>query len=73
MLSRSKIVLILMLASTGPAFAYIDPVTGSILFQTIVGGVAAALVAWRAFRDRIVSWVGFRKSDTSKALPSSEK
>ncbi|MXU66437.1 hypothetical protein [Oceanomicrobium pacificus] len=44
---------------TMPAHAYIDPVTGSILFQAIAGGFAAALVAIKSFREKVFGF--FRK------------
>jgi hypothetical protein len=47
--------LIIMYAGSAPAYAYIDPVTTSIVLQAVVGGVAAMLVAIRRFRDRVFS------------------
>jgi type IV secretory pathway VirB2 component (pilin) len=45
-----------MLAFTQPAFAYIDPGTGSMLLQLLMGGVAGALVVvkmyWKGFAAR---------------------
>jgi len=46
--------LVIMFAGSAPAHAYIDPVTGSIILQAVVGGVAALLVAVRRFRDRVI-------------------
>jgi hypothetical protein len=46
-----------------PAHAYIDPVTGSFLLQAIIGGFAAALVAIRRVREKILSFLGIGKSD----------
>lgn len=46
-----------------PAFAYIDPVTGSFILQAIIGGFAAAAVAIRRVRERILGLLGLRKSD----------
>jgi hypothetical protein len=37
-----------------PAHAYIDPVTTSIALQVLAGGAAAAFVAFRRFRDRVL-------------------
>jgi hypothetical protein len=52
-----------------PAHAYIDPVTTSIVLQVLVGGVAAGLVAFRQFRDRVLGF--FRRAP--KSLEDSSK
>lgn len=57
---------ILLFSSAMPAFAYIDPITGSIVIQTIVGGLAAVAVAMRSVREKIL---GVFKS---KQKPDSE-
>ena len=41
------------------AYAYIDPVTGSVIIQSIVAAVAVVLVAMRRLRERIAGL--FRK------------
>ncbi|MGE0745618.1 MAG: hypothetical protein AB7K86_10235 [Rhodospirillales bacterium] len=40
---------------TAPAHAYLDPGTGSILLQGLVGAVAGALVAIRLYWGRVVA------------------
>lgn len=47
---------VLLTASSGCALAYIDPVTGSVIVQTIIGGAAAAMVAIRSVRERIIAF-----------------
>ena len=44
-----------------PVFAYLDPGTGSMLLQVILGGVAAVAVALKLFWYRIIAFLGFRK------------
>ena len=39
-----------------PAYAYLDPGTGSILIQGAIATVAGALVAGRLYWERIKSW-----------------
>jgi hypothetical protein len=39
----------LWFGSTEHAFAYLDPVTGSILLQAIIGGVATGLFVMRGY------------------------
>ena len=43
--------------------AYLDPGTGSMLLQAIVGGVAAAAVAGRIFWRRILELLQIRKKE----------
>ena len=49
-------------ADPGPAHAYIDPGTGSILLQGVVGGVATFLVVMRLYgakaKKRILALLG---------------
>jgi len=44
-----RILCILMLVSVDSAFAYLDPGTGSMLLQVILGGVAAVGVALKLY------------------------
>tara|TARA_Y100000589_G_C26910629_1_gene530145 strand:- start:203 stop:367 length:165 start_codon:yes stop_codon:yes gene_type:complete len=48
-----------------PAYAYLDPGTGSVLFQMIVGSVLAAFFAVKQWGQRIKMWFNskFKKSD----------
>ncbi len=43
----------LLLSSTQAAFAYIDPVTTSIVLQALVGGFAGVMVAFRRVREKV--------------------
>lgn len=45
-----------------PALAYIDPGTGSMFLQLILGGVAGALVAGKLFWRKLASLVSFRRN-----------
>ena len=47
--------------STAPAMAYIDPITGSIILQALIGGFAAAAVGIRRVRERILGMLGISK------------
>ena len=46
-----------------PAQAYLDPGSGSLIFQVIVGGAMAAGLALKVFWRRIVSMFSRRRSD----------
>ena len=50
-----------------PAYAYLDPITGSVLLQAIIGGVASAMIAIRRVREKLLSFVGIGKSDNAAA------
>jgi len=56
---------ILILAPVDSAFAYLDPGTGSMLLQVILGGVAAVGVAVKLYWHKIrVAFKLSRKTDT---------
>lgn len=46
-------------------FAYIDPGTGSIILQAIIGGLVGAAIAVKLFWHRILKFLGLRKGKTS--------
>lgn len=62
-----------MLVSAGPAFAYLDPGTGSMLLQVILGGFAAVGVVLKLYWHRLRAAIGFkRKPDTKDESSLSE-
>ena len=42
-----------LVGSVRPAYAYIDPGTGSIILQTIIGGVAAGAIAIKLYWSKV--------------------
>jgi len=50
-----------LLLAAGPAFAYLDPGTGSMLLQVILGGIAAVGVAIKLFWYKIRIAIGLKK------------
>lgn len=54
-------VALLLVLVAQPAFAYLDPGTGSMLLQVILGGVAAVGVALKLFWHKIRVAVGLSK------------
>jgi hypothetical protein len=48
---------LVLTATAAPAHAYIDPGTGSIVLQALIGAVAAGMVVWRGYVARFVAWV----------------
>jgi len=40
-----------------PAYAYLDPGTGSMLLQAILGGVAGVVIAGRLYWGKVKEWI----------------
>ncbi len=58
---RHGLAILLLVLVAEPAFAYLDPGTGSMLLQVILGGVAAVGVAIKLFWYKIRVAIGLRK------------
>lgn len=54
--------LVLFGLASAPAFAYLDPGSGSMLLQVILGGFAALGVAMKLYWHKIKAVLGFGKS-----------
>jgi len=50
---RTAILAATLAVLPSPAFAYIDPAVGSMLFQGIVGAIAVAGTAWYTLRQKL--------------------
>lgn len=76
MIRKPDVVLLiaLFICLSTPAFAYLDPGTGSMILQVIIGAVAAALVsiklAWRRINDVIA--LVFRRKPKPKVVARPE-
>lgn len=57
-------VLTFWVISTGTAHAYLDPGTGSLLLQGLLGGIAGAAVFIKIYWHKILSW--FKGSRTKQ-------
>jgi hypothetical protein len=57
---------VLLLALATPAHAYIDPSSGSLVLQMILGGIAGALVAVRLYWKRLTGLFGRRRDDRTR-------
>ena len=55
------ILLVLASLAFGNAYAYLDPGTGSMLLQVILGGIAALAVALKLYWYKILAALGLRK------------
>lgn len=47
---------VIFLYSAMPAFAYLDPVTGTFLIQGLIAGVAACLAGIRSIRQKVAAF-----------------
>jgi len=54
---------LLLVLTTRPAEAYLDPGSGSMVFQLIVGGIAGLILAVKIFWRRILSLVGIKSHE----------
>jgi hypothetical protein len=57
---------VLLLGSAPSAFAYLDPGTGSMLLQVILGGIAAVGVALKLFWHKIRIALGMSKKPAAE-------
>ena len=57
---------VVLLSSAQPAFAYLDPGTGSMLLQVILGGIAAVGVALKLFWHKIRIALGMSKKPATE-------
>ncbi len=64
------VVLLLGLVLSPPAYAYLDPGSGSMLLQLLLGGIAGAVVVLKLYWQRFVSLFGNKQAKDSPAPPS---
>lgn len=60
---------VLLSAAAAPAHAYVDPSSGSILLQVLLGGFAGVLVALKLSWRRLASWFGRRPAEPPLSDP----
>jgi hypothetical protein len=53
---------------TGQVLAYLDPGSGSLIVQLLVGGVAAAGVSLKLYWRRVMSVLRIRREDEGPAV-----
>lgn len=68
---RSLLSILVALGVIGiePAFAYLDPGTGSIILQAVIGAVAGALIAIKLYWYKLVTFLRGRNSHTGGDHP----
>ena len=60
-------------ASSMPAHAYLDPGTGSMILQVLLGGVAGLALAGRLYWQRFLSIIGIRRDAPDSETTESRK
>ena len=55
--------LIIAVCYSAPSHAYLDPGSGSLMLQVLLGGIAGLVVAGKLFWTRILTFLGFKKGD----------
>ena len=55
---------VLLVLVPSPAYAYLDPGTGSIIFQAVVGSILAAFFALKQWGARIKLWFNSKFKNT---------
>jgi hypothetical protein len=61
---------LLLLVGVTPAFAYIDPGSGGMMMQLLLGGAAGAAVLARLYWQRFTTFIGVRKADAERRDPA---
>lgn len=59
---RLAIAAIMVGIGTSSAYAYLDPGTGSIILQVLLGGVAGLALAGKLYWHKLLTMLGVRKS-----------
>ena len=70
---RAILATLLLLAVAGPAQAYIDPSSGSMILQGIIAGIAAILVTAKLWWHRLLVMLGIRKRSNRAASQDAGK
>lgn len=60
---------LLLLVGVTPAFAYIDPGSGGMMMQLLLGGAAGVAVLARLYWQRFTTFIGVRNADAERLDP----
>ena len=55
-----------LISYTSPVYAYLDPGTGSILLQGLIGGIASAIAFLSIYWQKVKAFFGKEAADTGK-------
>ena len=68
--ARHLLIILLGLGLSLPAHAYIDPGTGSLIVQTIIGAIAAASITAKLWWHKLKVFLFRSKTDTESEEPA---
>lgn len=57
------LLLLLLTALSRPAYAYLDPGSGSMMLQLILGGIAGLAMVFKVYWNRLISLVLRRRKE----------
>jgi len=66
---RLVLAMLLLCGSCGPALAYIDPGTGSMILQGVIGAVAGAAMVGKVYWSKIVGLITGRSAQRPRVDP----
>ena len=69
---RIALLATLLVPIASPAQAYLDPGTGTMILQIILGGVAGLLVAGKLYWARLKELFGFAAADAADATTTKD-
>jgi hypothetical protein len=70
LLSALSLIAAVLLLPTSEAHAYLDPGTGSIIVQGVIGGIAAALVVVKLYWQKLKGLFGLRGPANGAGAPA---
>ena len=57
----NKFILLILFFTVTPVYAYLDPGTGTVIFQGIVGALAALAITVKLYWYRILRYLGIKR------------
>jgi hypothetical protein len=70
---RFAIAALLIGATTSSAHAYLDPGTGSMALQVLLGGIAGLALVGKFYWHKLLMLVGLRKRDKDAAIAEADR
>ena len=63
----SFLFIVLALAAALPAHAYLDPASGSMFLQVLLGGIAGLALVVKLYWHKLLSWFGVKKGEQDES------
>lgn len=63
---------VILIEAPTPAYAYLDPGTGSMMLQALLGAIAGSLVIGRLYWQKIKNFISGTKEDSKDDKPTEE-